>query len=264
VTLPSLSAQSLADQAYRVLRTAITQGDLRWGDKITERGLAASLGVSATPVREALRRLEQEQLVERTGPRSLRVATVSPRARAESGVIDAALQGVAARFAAEKATPEQLERMAQLLDAADVAAVALRADRAAGRELAQQNIQRIFESVREFHRLVELAADNAQLSRTLEQVQAYSHAERFAFAAAQLESGTPGQLRRYGQHRELLAALRERNPEKAEQLARAHASAAVSDLTGWDADHPAITRNTEGYNSSFSGSVAPGEGKSSR
>ena len=88
MTLPALSSQSLADQAYRALRTAITQGDLRWGDKITERGLAASLGVSPTPVREALRRLEQEQLVERTGPRSLRVATVSPLARTESSVIE--------------------------------------------------------------------------------------------------------------------------------------------------------------------------------
>lgn len=234
MTLPSLSTQSLADQAYRALRTAITQGDLRWGDKITERGLATSLGVSATPVREALRRLEQEQLVERTGPRSLRVATVSPRARTESGIIDAALQGVAARFAAEKVTPEQLDRMERLLDAADAAAAALRADQAAGRELAQQNIERIFDSVRDFHGLIELAADNAQLSRTLEQVQAYSRAERFTIAAAQLESGTPGQIQRYGQHRELLAALREHNPDKAEQLARAHASSAVSDLAGWD------------------------------
>ncbi|HEY4023691.1 MAG TPA: GntR family transcriptional regulator [Pseudonocardiaceae bacterium] len=234
MTLPSLNAQSLADQAYRALRTAITQGDLRWGDKITERGLAARLGVSATPVREALRRLEQEQLVEHTGPRSLRVATVSPRARTESGVIEAALQGVAARFAAEKVTPEQLDRMARLLDAADAAAEALRADRDAGRELAQDDIERIFDSVRDFHELVEVAADNAQLSRTLEQVQAYSRAERRTIAAAQLDSQAPGQIRRYGQHRELLAALRDHDPDRAEQLARAHASSAVSDWAGWD------------------------------
>lgn len=234
MTLPSLNAQSLADQAYRALRTAITQGDLRWGDKITERGLAASLGVSATPVREALRRLEQEQLVERTGPRSLRVATVSPRARTESGVIEAALQGIAARFAAEKVTPEQLDRMARLLDTADAAAEALRADRDAGRELARENVERIFDSVRDFHELVEAAADNAQLSRTLEQIQAYSRAERRTIAAAQLDSGAPDQIRRYGQHRELLAALRDHNPDKAEQLARAHASSGASDRAGWD------------------------------
>ena len=235
MTLPSLSSDSLADQAYRALRAAITQGDLGWGDKITERGLAASLGVSATPVREALRRLEQEQLVERTGPRSLRVATVSPRARTESGVIEAALQGIAARFAAEKATPEQLDRMERLLDTADTAAAALRADQAAGRELAREKFERIFDSLRDFHELVELAADNTQLSRTLEQVQAYSRAERRTIAATQLDTGAPGQIRRYGQHREILAALREHDPDTAEQLARAHASSAASDLAGWDA-----------------------------
>lgn len=235
MTLPSLSSESLADQAYRALRAAITQGELGWGDKITERGLAASLGVSATPVREALRRLEQEQLVERTGPRSLRVATVSPRARTESGVIEAALQGVAARFAAEKATPEQLDRMERLLAAADAAATVLRADQAAGRELAQEKFERIFDSLRDFHELVELVADNTQLSRTLEQVRAYSRAERRTIAAAQLDTGAPGQIRRYGQHREILAALREHDPDAAEQLARAHASSAASDLAGWDA-----------------------------
>lgn len=234
MTLPALSSESLADQAYRALRTAITQGDLAWGDKITERGLAASLGVSATPVREALRRLEQEQLVERTSPRSLRVATVSPRARTESGIIEAALQGIAARFAAEKATPEQLDRMERLLDAADAAAAALRADRAAGRELARENVERIFDSVRDFHELVELAADNAQLTRTLDQVRAYSRAERRVIAAAQLDTGAPGQIRRYGQHREILAAMREHDPDTAEQLARAHASSGAGDLAGWD------------------------------
>lgn len=233
--LPSLSSESLADQAYRALRAAITQGELGWGDKITERGLAAGLGVSATPVREALRRLEQEQLVERTGPRSLRVATVSPRTRTESGVIEAALQGVAARFAAEKATPEQLDQMERLLDDADAAAAALRADRAAGRELAQDTVERIVNSLRDFHELVELAADNAQLSRTLDQVQAYSRAERVTIAATQLDAGVPGQLQRYGQHRELLAALRDHDPDRAEQLARAHTSSAASDLAGWDA-----------------------------
>src|SRR6202022_1471467 len=132
VNLPELSLQSLADQAYVALRAAIVRGDLPWGGKITERGLAASLGVSPTPVREALRRLEQEQLVERTGPRSLRVVTVSAEARGESGAIEAALEAVAARFAAEKATSAQLDRMQRLLDSADAAAAALRADRDAG------------------------------------------------------------------------------------------------------------------------------------
>jgi len=213
-------------------------GDLPWGEKITERGLAARLGVSATPVREALRRLEQEQLVEHTGPRSLRVVTVSPEARAESGAIEAALEGVAAQLAARKATAAQLDRMGRLLDEADEAASVLRGDRDAGRELSPDQVERIFDAVRKFHHEVENAAGNIQLARTLDQVRAFSRSERLKLASAQLAAGAPGQIQRYGQHREILTALLERDGERAEQLARTHAASAASDLAGWDVPAP--------------------------
>jgi len=64
--LPSLyRADSLAEQAYRAIREGIATGLGRAGERATERGLAARLTVSATPVREALRRLEQEGVIER-------------------------------------------------------------------------------------------------------------------------------------------------------------------------------------------------------
>ncbi|MGW5482985.1 GntR family transcriptional regulator [Streptomyces sp. NPDC004008] len=235
MALPELSSQSLSDQAYQALRAAIVQGDLAWGEKITERGLAERLGVSPTPVREALRRLEQEQLVERTGPRSLRVATVSPLARSESATIEAALEAVAARLAAHKATEDQLARMQRLLDQADAAAEVLRADRDAGRELTPDLIERIFNSVRDFHREVETAADNAQLMRTLEQVRAFSRSERLEIATAQVTTGrTQGPEQRYRQHHEILDALRARDADRAEHLARTHATSAIGELTGWN------------------------------
>ncbi|MCZ1003442.1 GntR family transcriptional regulator [Streptomyces mirabilis] len=56
-TLGPMETTSLADQAYRRLRDAIRGGALRPGEKITERDLAARLGVSPTPIREALRQL---------------------------------------------------------------------------------------------------------------------------------------------------------------------------------------------------------------
>jgi DNA-binding GntR family transcriptional regulator len=235
MNLPEISSQPLADQAYRALLAAIVQGDLPWGEKITERGLAASLGVSPTPVREALRRLEQEQLVERTGPRSLRVATVSSQARSESGTIEAALEGVAARFAAEKATTAQLDRMQRLLDTADETAAALRADRDSGRALNPDQVERIFNAVRDFHAQVELTADSIQLMRTLTQLRVFSRSERLKVAAAQLNASSTGQIQRYGQHHQILAALRDRDGDLAEQLARVHALSSVGDLAGWDA-----------------------------
>src|SRR5258708_12772549 len=74
-TEPELGAlervDSLAERAYRALREQIATGGLAAGERVTERGLALRLGVSPTPVREALRRLEQERLIERAGPRHL-------------------------------------------------------------------------------------------------------------------------------------------------------------------------------------------------
>ena len=67
--LQGLTSETLADQAYEALRAAIISGELASGEKITERGLAERLSVSPTPVREALRRLEQDRLVVRQGPR---------------------------------------------------------------------------------------------------------------------------------------------------------------------------------------------------
>jgi DNA-binding transcriptional MocR family regulator len=65
--LHGLTSESLADQAYRALREAIMSGALSPEEKITERGLADRLSVSPTPIREALRRLEQDGLVAACG-----------------------------------------------------------------------------------------------------------------------------------------------------------------------------------------------------
>ncbi len=72
--LPALlRAESLAEQAYQAIREGIATGLFQAGERVTERGLATRLNVSATPVREALRRLEQEGLIERVSARQLRV-----------------------------------------------------------------------------------------------------------------------------------------------------------------------------------------------
>lgn len=101
-------APPLGDQAYEILRTEIVNGGLAAGQRITERSLAERLGVSPTPVREALQRLEHEGLVERPNRRYLRVVKPSVRALYELTLIEGALRGVAARLAAEVATDAEL------------------------------------------------------------------------------------------------------------------------------------------------------------
>jgi DNA-binding GntR family transcriptional regulator len=100
---------SLGDQAYAVLRQRIADGEYSPGQRVTERGLAAELGVSPTPVREAIRRLEHERLLERLDGRTLTIARPSLHRLFELNLIEGALAGVAARLAASSATQQELE-----------------------------------------------------------------------------------------------------------------------------------------------------------
>jgi DNA-binding FadR family transcriptional regulator len=75
--------------------------------------------MSPTPVREALRRLEQDRLVQRTGPRSLRVAELEQRTIRELSLIEARLRALAARLAAEHASENDHRAMTRVLAAAD-------------------------------------------------------------------------------------------------------------------------------------------------
>src|SRR5580692_8267902 len=119
------TAPTLADQAYVVLRREISEGGFSAGQRMTERGLAAQLGVSPTPVREAIRRLEHERLLERLDGRTLTIARPSLHRLFELNLIEGALAGVAARLAASSATQEELgairstqERAADLVPSA--------------------------------------------------------------------------------------------------------------------------------------------------
>ena len=91
---PLLRADSLAEQAYRAIREGIATGLFRAGERVTERGLATKLNVSATPIREALRRLEQEGLIERVSARHLRVVDHSSGTLRELLLAGAALAGI--------------------------------------------------------------------------------------------------------------------------------------------------------------------------
>ena len=107
---------SLAERAYRALREQIAVGGLAPGERVTERGLALRLGVSPTPIREALRRLEQERLIERVGPRQLRVAERSEQSLHELLYTEAVVRAAAARFATNKITDDTLDEMTGLVD----------------------------------------------------------------------------------------------------------------------------------------------------
>ena len=109
-------AASLADQAYVVLREMIVMLELAPGALVKEPELVARLGIGRTPVREALRRLSQERLIEVYPRRGMVVTTVDVRDLARLCEVRAVLEPEAARLAAERATEPEIDELYELLN----------------------------------------------------------------------------------------------------------------------------------------------------
>lgn len=102
--------------AYEALREAILDGRLPAGERLVEREIAERLGVSRTPVREAIRKLELERLVAHVPRKGVVVRGISTAEALEIFTIRAALEGVAAGLAAERADARAGERLRSLCE----------------------------------------------------------------------------------------------------------------------------------------------------
>jgi DNA-binding GntR family transcriptional regulator len=204
---------ALADQAYLSIRDAIRSGRLAAGSKVTERSLAAHLGVSVTPVREALRQLEQDLLVERVGSRERRITELPGQTLRETLVIYAALRGVAARLAAQNATDEELDAIAGALEQAQTATD----------ELAVPQAIALFSR---FHALIDMAAHNRVLTSLIETVKAFDPSYRERSVVEQAHAVPAALVERVAHHRPILNAVRARDADLADRLVREHTLAA--------------------------------------
>ena len=140
--------------AYQLILNAIDTGVYRPGDRLVESELADRFGMSRTPIREALQRLETQSLLSRDG-RSLVVASLDHNQMAELYVVRSELEALAARLAARHATAEEVRLLQQMVQEDR----ALVDDPAA---LARTN--------RRFHRQVHLASHNRYLVQQLDLV----------------------------------------------------------------------------------------------
>lgn len=113
--LKQFKSTSLADQVFDRLENDIIQGVYPKGEILTELKLVEHLGVSRTPIREALRRLEQERLIEDTGKGS-RVLGITEDDLLDIMTIRERVEGVAAYYAALNMTPEAKKEFTHLVD----------------------------------------------------------------------------------------------------------------------------------------------------
>ena len=113
--LKQFKSTSLADQVFDRLENDIIQGVYEKGEILTELKLVEQLGVSRTPIREALRRLEQERLIEDAGKGS-RVLGITEDDLLDIMTIRERIEGVAAYYATLNLTPENLKELTHLVD----------------------------------------------------------------------------------------------------------------------------------------------------
>jgi DNA-binding GntR family transcriptional regulator len=201
---PLRQNETLGEQAYFAIRSAITSGVLKPGERITERDLAGRLQVSATPVREALRQLEQEGLVVRTPSREVSVSDLPSTSVAEMLLIQAALRGVAARLAAEKITDANLAEIQAVLEETEGL-------------LRTGPAELLIELADRFHAIVDQASGNLTLLKTLETIMAFDPIDRLEALADREQAQT-----RFQEHKEIAAALTARDRDLAEALMRSH------------------------------------------
>lgn len=140
--------------AYGLVLEAIDDGTYLPGDRLVESELADRFGVSRTPIREALQRLETQSLLVRDG-RSMVVASLDHDQLGELYVIRAELEGLAARLAAQHAAPEEIRVLQEMVQR--------------DRELEGQ-AHKLSRSNRRFHRQIHLASHNRYLVQQLEMV----------------------------------------------------------------------------------------------
>lgn len=191
--------------AYTLILEAIDVGVYRPGDRLVENELADRFGVSRTPIREALQRLETQSLLARDG-RSLIVASLDHNQMAELYVVRAELEGLAARLAAQHATAEEVRVLQDMVEE----------DRAL-----LGDPQALSRANRRFHKQIHLASHNRYLVQQLDLV----HRSMALMATTSLAAEGRGEVA-LGEHAAIVDAIRRRDEEGAYQALRNHISVA--------------------------------------
>jgi DNA-binding GntR family transcriptional regulator len=205
--------RSLSDHAHSRIRAAILSGAFTPGRRLRERQLAEELGISTTPIKEALKRLELEGLIV-TAPRRGTFVRYAPETASEMALIRASLESVVVRLAAMKITDAEIG----LLDGH------LAAMRLATRD---GDYEPVVESNAQFHQLIDRIADNAYLRQLLQTLKVYDELNRRQVLRSRDEAEQG-----LAEHAAIFAALATRDPELAERRMREHILRSAAQAAG--------------------------------
>jgi DNA-binding GntR family transcriptional regulator len=204
-----INHENLDDKIFTRLKTMIAKGQIEPGERIQPENLARDMGVSRTPILNALKRLAQERLVEWVPRRGIYVKKLTKWEVAQLFEVREGLESIAARLAATRIDPKEVDELEEMF-----------------REFYENpnsaHIHRYIERDQYFHwRLVELAA-NAHLAAAMESV-------NMMISAYQI--GIPRTLPEVlPEHRAIFEALRQQNPDASEEAMRIHIRRSVERL----------------------------------
>ncbi len=194
----------LRDVVFNTLRDAILTGKLEPGERLMENQLAEKLGVSRTPIREALRMLEIENLVELTPRKGAQVLDMSKKDVIDILEVREVLEGLGAQLACQKMTPEALLELKKTQEEMEKAAK-------------EGNVEKMANADEHFHDIIFLSTKNEKL------IQMFNHLRiqlyRYRLAHVKLEMGIKNII---AQHRRILEAIEQRDANAGESLAKEH------------------------------------------
>jgi DNA-binding GntR family transcriptional regulator len=207
---------SLHGQVIAELREAILTGRLRGGDRLVEEKLAEELGVSRNPVREAIRVLASEGLVDVAARRGASVAVMSDQEARETIEVRALLEGHNARLAARRHDKQLIKRIEAVLNKGTAAVAAGRFDQ-------------LFQLNQQFHDALAAAGQNRVLGELLQKLR-----DRTAMLFAPMSPSR--QSRSWNEHADILRAIIDGDERAAATLAAEHVMrAGVDFMAGLDA-----------------------------
>lgn len=209
---------SLSAKVFHKLREEILAGKYAADEELKEKNIGEELGVSRTPVREALRQLELEGLVSIIPNRGAFVVGVSLKDVKDIYEIRSLLEGLCAKWAARNITDEQLAELEENIFLSEF-------------HSAKENWEQILELDNRFHELLYQASASRELIHVLKDYHQYVQRVR------KITLAEPERVKNStGEHRLIVEALKNHDPETAQKQARNHILSTISnmDKIGWE------------------------------
>lgn len=194
----------LRDVVFNTLRQAILRGELKPGERLVEIQLANKLGVSRTPIREALRKLELEGLVNMVPRKGAEVADITEKSLRDVLEVRKALEELSVQLACEKITEEEIEELKRVAERFKDT-------------LNDQDVTKIAEADVAFHDVIYTATDNQKLILLLNNLREQMY--RYRVEYLKKEEAYPQLI---AEHEELIDNISKRNKEEATRIMCEH------------------------------------------